>query len=65
MAVVMAMMGSEQYVRILLQLAAVSILVYGQLGEEKRKKRTQIKTLWIPGSERLSTVIGFQDDSSS
>lgn len=59
----MAVMGLEQYARILLQLAAVSILVYGQF--EKKKKRTQIKTLWIPGSERLSTVIGFQDDSSS
>lgn len=59
----MAVMGLEQYARILLQLAAVSILVYGQF--EKKKKWTQIKTLWIPGSERLSTVIGFQDDSSS
>lgn len=64
MDVVMAVMGLEQYARILLQLAAVSILVYGQF-EKKKKKWTQIKTLWIPGSERLSTVIGFQDDSSS
>lgn len=61
MAVVMAMMGGEQYARILLHLAAVSNLVYGQF----EKKNGQIKTLWIPGSERLSTVIGFQDDSSS
>lgn len=61
MAVVMAMMGGEQYARILLQLAAVSNLFYGQF----EKKIGQIKTLWIPGSERLSTVIGFQDDSSS
>lgn len=63
MAVVMAMMGSEQYVRILLQLAAVSILVYGQF-EKKKKKGRKLKHYGFLALKD-STVIGFQDDSSS